>query len=92
MRKTVILGAEYEKIVWDTLKGVLKELGGTVHDSNWGIGGSQELTSVDVIVSGQIISVESETYIGISVSGDSGLVDQIQKAVTSRLAANKGKP
>jgi len=91
MRKTVILGAEYEKIVWDTLKGVLKELGGTVHDSNWGIGGSQELTSVDVIVGGQIISVESETYIGISISGDSGLVDQIQKTVKSRLASNKGK-
>lgn len=92
MHKTVILGSEYEEVVWQALRSVLKDLGGAVRDSSWGVGGSQELTSADVIIGGQCITVESETYVGISVSGDSDLVDQIQAAVTSRLSANKDQP
>ncbi len=92
MRKTVILGSEYDDTVWQVLKSVLKDLGGEVKDSSWGVGGSQELTIADVVIGGQHITVESETYVGISVSGDSDLVDQIQAAVTSRLSTQKGQP
>ncbi|MCI0564948.1 MAG: hypothetical protein MN733_41305 [Nitrososphaera sp.] len=92
MHKTVILGREYEEAVWQSLRSVLKDLGGVVEDENWGVGGSQELTSADVIVGGQHITVEAETYIGISVSGESELIDQIQAAVVSRLSANKDHP
>lgn len=93
MHKTVILGSEYDEAVWQALKSVLKDLGGTVQDSSWGVGGSQELTSADVIIGGERITVESETYVGISVSGDSELADQIQAAITSRLSAvDKDQP
>lgn len=88
MQKTVILGSEYNENVWQALKSVLKELGATPQDSSWGVGGSQELTSIKVSIAGKSIEVSSETYVGISISGDSALIDQIGSTVASRLWAN----
>lgn len=88
MHKTIILGSEHDKAIWLALKSVLTEMRGTIQDSSWGVGGSQELTSFEVIVDGRNIKIESETYVGISLSGDSDLVDQIKSEMISHVSLN----
>ncbi|MDX2080385.1 MAG: hypothetical protein SFU53_06330 [Terrimicrobiaceae bacterium] len=78
---TVNLGNEYDAQLWIRLKLVIKKLGGQMSADNWGLSGSQELETFKVAIDGQILNIQSETYIGITLSGDSALVEKIQRLV-----------
>ena len=77
--KTIILGPEYDQELRKRLFEVLSSLGATIDRSVWGIGGSQEIMEIDAIVSGAILHVEAETYIGLSIHGAEELVNHIAK-------------
>jgi hypothetical protein len=79
--KTVNLGDEFDKHLELRLNNVLKQLGGVTVSLKRGIAGSQDLTEWKLDVNGQPITVECETYIGLSITGESKLVDDIVAAV-----------
>jgi hypothetical protein len=79
--KTVVLGSEYDEQLRETLMRVLKTLGGTPKDASYGIGGSQELEALEVAFGDDIVVVEAETYVGLSVSGKAELVSRIAALV-----------
>ncbi len=83
---TVNLGNEYDMRLWEALKSVLQKLGGRLREQKWGVVGSQELESFDLMLEGSVIHIESETYIGITLSGDPTLVRKIQRLVDDRMA------
>ncbi|MDG2332928.1 MAG: hypothetical protein P8Q97_01770 [Myxococcota bacterium] len=82
-RKSV-LGDEYDEDLQDTLIAVLKELGGRPRARDWSMGGSQEISILEVEIGNRSLLVESETYIGLSITGDEDLVERIAALVERR--------
>ena len=72
----------------DTLMRVLENLGGCSRASSWHIGGSQEVETVEVEIADHMIVIESETFVGISISGNDEIVEKIRDLVERRLSAS----
>jgi len=89
---TVVLGAEHDERLRTALKEVLLALGGSVRHHDCGVGGSQELETLEVEVDGHRVTVESETYVGLSITGPSELVHRVQRMIHERLAAGRCGP
>ncbi len=85
-KKTIVLGAEHDPKLREVVLNTLRELGGYPKHHDWGVGGSQELETLEVDLGGKVVTVESETYIGLSITGDSELVDKIAVRVQQRLS------
>ena len=77
----LVLGKEYDEALRIALISILRELGGSSKDSQWLVGGSQELDIVEVDIQGRIVTVEAETYVGLSISGDADIVDEVAARV-----------
>lgn len=75
------LGPEYDGALWQRLRGAIKYLGGYIESNEWGIAGSQEVIEYKVVFGSNIILVESETYIGITITGDAELINKIKEIV-----------
>ena len=84
-QKTVTLGPEYDEATRDALRAVLLSLKATNMKASWGVGGSQEVESLEVRVAGSPLSIESETYIGLTITGDESLVDTVAGLVRAQL-------
>jgi hypothetical protein len=82
MTKTVILGTESDEPLRSILLEVMRELGARTLDTSWGVGGSQELATAKAEIRGKVVDVESETYVGLSITGDDDLVDEIAGRVS----------
>ncbi|MFF2324207.1 hypothetical protein ACFVTJ_24455 [Agrobacterium sp. NPDC058088] len=81
MARTVILGPEYDPHLLATVKKVLRQLGASVESRNWSIAGSQEIETVQAQLAGQEITIEAETYIGLSITGDELTIGEISERV-----------
>lgn len=75
--ETRLIGDEFDAGLRDRLMLVLRELEAETITSTWGVGGSQELESLEVKIDGQRVLIEAETYIGLSITGDSALIQKI---------------
>jgi hypothetical protein len=84
LSKTVVLGREYDLDLRDAVIGVLREQGATALDSSWVVAGSQELATHEADLGGRTIVVEAETYVGLTITGESELVDRIAALVRRR--------
>jgi len=78
------LGDEYDNSLRESLINVLKDLGGLVKSHDWGLGGSQEIEMLEVKINDYVITVESETYIGLSISGDADIIEKIVKILNEK--------
>jgi hypothetical protein len=86
---TSILGPEYDRDTRESLKEVLAELGGNVSFHHRGVAGSQELEDASVLINGRQLLIESETYIGLSITGDEDLVTAVRAKVAEKLSAKR---
>ena len=79
---TVILGREFDDPLREKLMNVLRQLGAKpVKSTERYVTGSQDLQLFDVILNEQLLHIESETYIGLSISGPNDLVQQVRRLV-----------
>ena len=85
VQKTALLGNEYDERVRSALRNVLQRLGARVDPAEFGMGGSQELLVARVHVRDRLLAVQVETYVGLSISGDAALVDQVALLVRTEL-------
>ncbi|WP_157370767.1 hypothetical protein [Vulgatibacter incomptus] len=83
--RKVRIGDEYDQRVWTALRDVLSELGLVVNSEEWGVGGSQELITIVVSAGSKTLTIESETYLGVSVAGEPELVAEVAARVAGRL-------
>jgi hypothetical protein len=81
--KTVVIGDEYDVLRRQKLISVLKSLNSSISAADWGLGGSQEIETLVVQIEGNEVTVESETYVGLTISGKAELVDRIASLVES---------
>lgn len=89
MHKTIILGDEHDESLRAALLDVLQELGADPVGADWGVAGSQELATWKVVVDDDVVTIEAETYIGLSISGDAILVSDIAYRVATHGRAER---
>jgi len=75
--KRVVLGAEHDQALRRRLLEVLRNLDAKSTDQSFQVGGSQELETLTAFVGSRSILVESETYIGLTITGDAELIDEV---------------
>jgi hypothetical protein len=80
-RTTVVLGPEWDIQLRDRLLEVLRGMGTLAVEKAWGIGGSQEFEAMEVRIGDDVLVVEAETYIGLSISGAKNVVDRVQEVL-----------
>ncbi len=80
-RETWNAGPEYDHAVAARLRSVLATLGYEAREEWWALGGSQEITRVELSGPRGRIEVEAETYVGITVSGDTDAIAEIRNAM-----------
>jgi len=84
-KKSVTLGSEYDDATFEALRLALASLNATRAGTSWGVGGSQEIGTFEVVVGGSPLTVESETYIGLTITGEEELVDTVTALVREKL-------
>lgn len=81
MRKTIILGDEFDQNLKARLIDKLKSMGAIPLSSDWSVAGSQELASLSVRLQNEVIDIVSETFVGLSISGADKIVDEIASSL-----------
>lgn len=82
---TIILGDEHDDALRDALRATLVSCGAVEINNSWAVGGSQEIEKVQIKLGSASITVESETFIGLTISGPKLIVDDIAKKVRQQL-------
>jgi DNA-binding transcriptional regulator PaaX len=78
---TIVLGDEHDQGLREALRAVLIESGAGVLERTWGVGGSQEIESLEVSIGNDRMTIEAETFIGLSLIGPRPLVEHIAELV-----------
>ena len=76
--KKWVVGDEYDKVAFARLKQVLSDLHYSIHDQWNGVAGSQDIHHWTAVGRGGRLTIESETYVGLSIEGPSSLVADLQ--------------
>lgn len=82
---TINLGDEYDDGLRDALRIVLLKNKAAGVDKSWGIGVSQEIEVLKVKLGDGLVTIESETYIGLSISGPKLIVERLAEEVHAEL-------
>ena len=82
MKKKLILGDEYDEALRHKLMDALAGLGATIEAPQWGLGGSQIIQTTKVLLGKDLLVVECETYVGLSLFGPARVVDRLAAMVS----------
>lgn len=74
-----LVAPEYEAAIFIRLGHALRALGYEIGEPSRGIAGSQEMTTWAATGSLGNLTIESETYVGLTVSGLPNLVAQVRE-------------
>lgn len=77
MNKKIVLGKEYDEVLKGELTNTLKSMNFQKVSFQRAIVGSQDLQILKVVLNGAEVVIESETYMGLSICGPEGVVDEI---------------
>ena len=86
---TVNLGAEYEQDAIEAANWVLREIGASPKNNSWALAGSQEITRFEWQRGPDALVLETETYMGLTLSGPDEIVRLVAALVKDRLAATR---
>jgi hypothetical protein len=86
MKKKLVLGDEYDEALRQIVMDCLASMGADVEARQWGLGGSQIIDTCKVSLGRDLLVVESETYVGLSIRGEARLVDRLAALVAAKTA------
>ena len=81
----IILGDEYDDEIREILRVVLISNGAIEADKSWGVGGSQEIETMHIKLGGDLIVVEAETFIGLTITGPKSRIENLAQQVRNFL-------
>lgn len=81
--ETWLIGAEHDASLFHRLGSALESLGYQFDRTSWGVAGSQEVTTWHASSSDGSLTVEAETYVGLSVRGPKRLIAALQRRFAS---------
>jgi hypothetical protein len=87
---TIILGDEYDDNLRVALRAALVESGAIGLGGSWGVGGSQEIETLEVTVGDALVTIESETFVGLTVTGPKPVVERIAESVLQKRKPTQG--
>ncbi len=76
--KKWVVGNEYDEVAFYRLKRALDNLRYSVQDQWSGLAGSQDIQHWTVVGPGGQLTIESETYVGLSIEGLPSLIAEVQ--------------
>ena len=79
-----VLGAEHDSQLWNAVLQILWDLGATKVEETWGLAGSQELQRLEVMLGNEMVVVEGETYMGLSITATPEIIDAISTRLRDR--------
>jgi hypothetical protein len=82
---TIRLGDEFDDALRDAVRTALVEMGAVPGAASWGLGGSQEIETLQAVIDGERVIVEAETYAGLTVTGAEATVRRVAAAVRAVL-------
>lgn len=85
MNVTVLLGDEYDDFLFETLINILKSMGAKYKSSLDAIIGSQDISKFIVNLSNEEIIIERETYIGLTITGNKKIINNIVSPIEMTL-------
>ena len=81
VKKSVIVGNEYDPHIRSKLVEVLGKLDAKCAKESWAVVGSQEIFVSQFTINGKDIEIESETFVGITISGPEDIVNKVVDAM-----------
>jgi hypothetical protein len=84
VKKKLILGDEHDEALRQALMACLGSLGADVAARQWGLGGTQTLETLRVYLGKDLLVVEAETYVGLSIQGEARVVNRVAAALNAR--------
>lgn len=78
-----VLGVEYDSALFERLSRFVARAGGHISETSYGVGGSQELITYEIVLPAGKLILVSETYAGLSIRGPAALVQDVAHAVRS---------
>ncbi len=79
--KEIVLDSEYDDALFAKLCAVVESLGGSIADTEWVLGGSQEITKFAVALPNGNLEAIAGTYIGLLLRGEDDLVLAVSNLV-----------
>lgn len=77
----VLIGDEADDALFEKLSAAVCSLGGSIKNSDWALGGSQEIITYKIALPQGNLEAVAETYIGLSLRGSEELVSMLAKSV-----------
>ena len=81
MIENIVIGNEYDDNLKDALSLALKQMGAKEISKINALVGSQDISIYEFLVKNEIIRVEFETYIGLSLIGPKNLIMEIEENI-----------
>ena len=81
MIENIVIGNEYDDNLKDALSLTLKQMGAKEISKINALVGSQDISIYEFLVKNEIIRVEFETYIGLSLIGPKNLIREIEENI-----------
>ena len=81
MIENIVIGNEYDDNLKDALSLALKQMGAKEISKINALVGSQDISIYEFLVKNEIIRVEFETYIGLSLIGPKTLIREIEENI-----------
>ncbi|MBX9399964.1 hypothetical protein K4L06_01475 [Lysobacter sp. BMK333-48F3] len=82
---TINFGDEHDDALRDALRTVLIENQAIFLNGSWGMGGSQQLETLKVGLGEVLVTIESETYIGLTITGPTSTVEMLVEEARGKL-------
>lgn len=67
----------------------LTSLGAEITARQWGLGGSQTLETTRAYLGKDLIVIEAETYVGLSIQGEGRIVERIKSLLSAKTSGDK---
>jgi hypothetical protein len=78
---SVTLGGEHDAALWSRLVAAVAARGGSIAESSYSVGGSQEIIVYEVVLPTGRLELTSETYIGLVLKGPVKVVRELSNEV-----------
>ena len=89
--ETWTAGAEHDKTARMRLRAAVESLGYRPKGQWWVVGGSQEITHVELVGPTGQIEVKAETYMGLTVKGDPSAIAEVRMAMEAGMGLRPNK-
>jgi hypothetical protein len=77
----LVLGEETDARLFRALQSAITSMSGTMVESSYGVGGSQELIEYTITLPTGVVQLTFETYIGLTLRGPQPIVQSIAEAL-----------